>query len=66
MALKSGSMAYLKIDPAVIRKAEEFLDSVQMDGGASYGYTALAEDLLLQRLVYSAGCISVGVPVIPQ
>ena len=39
MALKSGSMAYLKIDPAVIRKAEEFLDSVQMDGGASYGYT---------------------------
>jgi hypothetical protein len=38
MALQSGSMAYLEVDPAVMQKAEQFLDGVQADGGATYGY----------------------------
>ncbi|MCL6503621.1 MAG: terpene cyclase/mutase family protein [Pirellulales bacterium] len=39
MALKSGHMAYLQIDPRVIKGAENFLNTVQSDGGATYGYT---------------------------
>jgi len=39
MALKSGNMAYLEVNPLTIKKAVEFLDSVQANGGASYGYT---------------------------
>ncbi len=39
MALKSGNMAYLQVNPLVIKKAVEFLDHVQADDGAFYGYT---------------------------
>ena len=39
MALKSGHMAYLQVPPVVARKASLFLDSVQSNGGANYGYT---------------------------
>jgi hypothetical protein len=39
MALKSGNMAYLQVNPLTIKKAVQFLDSVQMRGGAAYGYT---------------------------
>jgi len=39
MALKSAHMAYLHVPPETIRKAEQFLDSVQQDSGAFYGYT---------------------------
>ncbi|MCE9631245.1 MAG: terpene cyclase/mutase family protein [Planctomycetia bacterium] len=39
MALKSGNMAYLQVNPLTIKKAVEFLDSVQDDSGAFYGYT---------------------------
>jgi len=39
MALKSGHMAYLAVDPKTIQGANKFLDSVQADGGARYGYT---------------------------
>jgi len=39
MALKSGNMAYLQINPLTIKKAVEFLDAVQADSGAAYGYT---------------------------
>jgi hypothetical protein len=39
MALKSGNMAYLQVNPLTIKKAVEFLDSVQMRSGAAYGYT---------------------------
>jgi hypothetical protein len=39
MALKSGHMAYLQINPLVIKKAVEFLDFAQADDGAAYGYT---------------------------
>jgi hypothetical protein len=39
MALKSGHMAYLKVDPQTIRGAVKFLDSVQTNSGANYGYT---------------------------
>ena len=40
MALKSGHMAYLRVPPITIKKAYQFLDSVQSNSGASYGYTA--------------------------
>ncbi|MFM8496276.1 MAG: prenyltransferase/squalene oxidase repeat-containing protein [Planctomycetia bacterium] len=39
MALKSGNMAFLQVNPLTIKKAVEFLDSTQEDGGAAYGYT---------------------------
>ena len=39
MALKSGNMAYLKVNPLTIKKAVEFLDSVQSPDGSGYGYT---------------------------
>jgi len=39
MALKSGNMAYLQVNPLTVKKAVEFLDSVQADSGAGYGYT---------------------------
>ena len=39
MALKSGHMGYLKVDPRTIQGATRFLDAVQADGGAKYGYT---------------------------
>jgi hypothetical protein len=39
MALKSGNMAYLQVNPLVIKKAVEFLDHVQAEDGAFYGYT---------------------------
>ncbi len=39
MALKSGHMAYLRIPPATLAGAFKFLDSVQSDNGAKYGYT---------------------------
>jgi len=39
MALKSGHMGYLRIPPITVKKAFSFLDSVQANGGANYGYT---------------------------
>jgi hypothetical protein len=39
MALKSGHMGYLRIPPVTVKKAFNFLDSVQANGGANYGYT---------------------------
>ena len=39
MALKSGNMAYLNVNPLIIKKSVEFLNSVQEDDGAAYGYT---------------------------
>ena len=38
MALKSGRMAYLHVNPAVFVGATKFLDSVQTENGAAYGY----------------------------
>jgi len=38
-ALKSGHMAYLRVPSTAAKKAAAFLDSVQADDGASYGYT---------------------------
>jgi hypothetical protein len=38
MALKSGRMAYLHVDPSLFVGATRFLDSVQTDSGAAYGY----------------------------
>jgi hypothetical protein len=39
MALKSGNMAYLKIPPVVVERAKAYLDLVQSESGAKYGYT---------------------------
>ncbi len=38
MALKSAQMAYLRVPQQTMRKAGYFLDSVQSDRGAVYGY----------------------------
>lgn len=38
MALKSAEMAYLRVPRDALRKAGYFLDSVQGEGGAVYGY----------------------------
>jgi hypothetical protein len=38
MALKSAQMAYLRVPPATMRKAGYFLDFVQGERGAVYGY----------------------------
>ncbi len=39
-ALHSGRLAGLEVNPLVVRKAIGFLDSVQVNDGAGYGYTA--------------------------
>jgi hypothetical protein len=39
IALQTGHMAYLQVNPNTIRGATKFLDSVQTDNGAFYGYT---------------------------
>jgi len=38
MALKSGHMAFLQVNPLTIKKAVGFLNSVESQGGARYGY----------------------------
>ena len=38
MALKSGAMGYLDVPPTSVRGITVFLDSVQRDRGAGYGY----------------------------
>ena len=38
MALKSGAMSYLQVPKVTIQKAQAFLDSVQANDGATYGY----------------------------
>lgn len=42
MGLKSGHLAYLKVNPKTVAGAINFLDLVQAGGGAYYGYTAPA------------------------
>jgi hypothetical protein len=39
MALKSGNMAYLQVNPLTVKKAVDFLNSVESQGGSRYGYT---------------------------
>jgi hypothetical protein len=39
MSLKSAHMAYLMVPPITVKKAFGFLDTVQSQGGAQYGYT---------------------------
>ncbi|HEX5447184.1 MAG TPA: prenyltransferase/squalene oxidase repeat-containing protein, partial [Pirellulales bacterium] len=38
MALKSGHLGFLTIDPRTVKGATKFLNAVQADGGAQYGY----------------------------
>lgn len=42
-ALKNAHMSYLQVPPEVIKKTSTFLDSVQANGGATYGYTTPGE-----------------------
>ncbi len=39
MALKSGHMAYLRVPPLTVQMASRYLDAVQANSGANYGYT---------------------------
>ena len=39
MALKSGHMSYLVVPPVTVLKAYRYLDTVQANDGANYGYT---------------------------
>ncbi len=39
MALQSGQSGKIEIDPAVVNRAQGFLDSVSDSGGATYAYT---------------------------
>ena len=41
-ALKSAQFGYLNVPPVTVKKASEFLDSVQADQGAKYGYISPA------------------------
>ena len=43
-ALKSGQFGHLRVPPVTLKKASHFLDSVQADEGARYGYTKPATD----------------------
>ena len=38
MALKSGNMAYLQVNPLTVKKSIDFLNSVESQSGARYGY----------------------------
>jgi hypothetical protein len=38
MALKSAHMGYLSVNPTTVKRSYEFLNKVQADGGAMYGY----------------------------
>ncbi|MEE8451850.1 MAG: prenyltransferase/squalene oxidase repeat-containing protein [Thermoguttaceae bacterium] len=40
MALKSAHMAYLHVPPSVVKKSITYLDTVQAESGAHYGYTS--------------------------
>ncbi len=40
MALKSGHMSYLQVNPNTIRGSIKFLDTVQAQSGSFYGYTS--------------------------
>jgi hypothetical protein len=39
MAIKAGQTAYLQVPPINVKRASSFLDSVQAEEGANYGYT---------------------------
>lgn len=39
MALQSGQSGRIEVDPAVVNRAQSFLDSVSDSGGATYAYT---------------------------
>jgi hypothetical protein len=39
MSLKSAHMGYLSVPPTTVKRSYDFLNKVQADGGAYYGYT---------------------------
>jgi hypothetical protein len=45
MALKSGHMAQLEILPVTLERTQKFLNSVQSDDGAAYGYQRPGSDM---------------------
>ena len=58
MALKSGHMGYLSIPPRTIAGAIHFLDSVQTDNGAQYGYTVGQDRGEADRATTAIGLLS--------
>ena len=55
MALKSAYMGHLTVPPTAIRGAVSFLDRVQSDGGALYGYTDR-----ITKIQASPACTAIG------
>jgi hypothetical protein len=43
MALKSAHMGYLNVPPTTVKRSYDFLNRVQMDEGAGYGYITRAD-----------------------
>jgi hypothetical protein len=58
MALKSGHLAYLNVAPRTIAGARHFLDSVQADEGAQYGYTVGQQRGEADRATTAIGLLS--------
>ncbi|MDO4630573.1 MAG: terpene cyclase/mutase family protein [Planctomycetia bacterium] len=44
ISLQSAYNGYLRVNPSCIQKGMNFLDSVQLDGGATYGYAKPGKD----------------------
>jgi len=55
MALKSAYMGHLTVPPTAVRGAIAFLDRVQSDGGALYGYTDR-----ITKVEASPACTAIG------
>ena len=50
VALKSGHLAYLAVDPLSVKRAVGFLESVQSDEGSGYGYRGPGNSLALSAV----------------
>lgn len=61
MALAIGSIGGLQVDPLVVKRYQFFLDSVQEDGGAAYGYTDRGNGLSTSAIGLLCRC-SMGWP----
>jgi hypothetical protein len=68
MALKSGQMAYLNVNPLILEKAKQFLDSVSSGGLGStagvghFGYTSKDRQTSATNAVGLLCCQYLGVP----
>jgi hypothetical protein len=51
MALKSGYLAGLKVEPRTVAGVQNFLDSVQSERGADYGYNSRSKGSIATRAI---------------